>query len=397
MAFSTLFSAGHDPFFSAVPARLMFSATALLLSLACFAADDFAYILDCGEVSDGSVPTSPAVMLIGGAEANSAGELAATQWFVDQGAGGNYLVIRTGGFGSQGLWMCDEFGEQLASVAELSIDSRAAAANPEVVAIIEQADLIFIAGGDQTEYVDFWRDTPASDAINQHMQTAPIAGTSAGMAIMGSSYYAPQTLGMFSSEILDDPFHPFTATIGHDDFLAHPSLAGAITDTHLDRTHGPDQEFRYGRVFGMLARMTDAHPHRPRNRAIGVEEAAFVAVDAGGIAKVFGAGDGETTAAYFLVQNLKKPEVLEAGTPIVWNRTQTAVKVYRIYGSPGGAGSFDLNDWINASGGEWLDWYTVGGFAGFNYALGSCKDCAGAEPPVSPDEPIFTDRFEWVH
>ena len=379
---------------SRFPARLIWTTAALLMSFAALAADDFAYVLDCGEVSEGPFQTSPAVMLIGGAEANAVGEVPATQWFVDQGGGGNYLVIRTGGFGSQGLWMCDAFGDQLASVAELSVDSRAAVNNPEVAAIIEQADLIFIAGGDQTEYVDFWRDTLVSELINQHIQIAPIAGTSAGMAILGSSYYAPQSFGMFSSEILNDPFHPLTTTIGHDDFLAHPALAGVITDTHLNRTHGPDNEFRYGRIFGMLARMTDAHPERARNRAIGVEEAAFVAVDADGTARVFGAGDGETTAAYFLLQNLLGPEVLEAGEPIVWDREQTAVKVYRIYGSPDGAGSFDLNNWISASGGDWLDWYTVGGFDGFNYALGSCEDCAGAEPPVDLNDRMFADRFE---
>ena len=367
----------------------------LLLPLLVIAEDQFEYLLECGTVADGPFQAAPAVMLIGGAEANAAAEVPATSWFVNQGGGGNYLVVRTGGVGSQAWWMCGQFADQIASAAELSIDSRAAADKPEVAALINQADMIFIAGGDQSRYVELWRDTLVSHAINLHMQSAPIAGTSAGMAILGSSYYAPAELGMLSSEILDDPFHPFSEVIGHDDFLHHPRLQGVIADTHLDRTHGPGDEFRYGRVFAMLARTTDSHPDRARNKAIGLEEGAFIAVDATGIATVFGNGDGTSTTAYFLVQNQGPPETIESGQPLVWNRGQEAVKVYRIHGAPEGAGSFDLGNWISASGGEWLDWYTDGGLPGFNYTEGFCKTCAGASPPTLPEE-IFRDRFE-VH
>lgn len=348
----------------------------------------FDYQPACGTAGDAPVGTSAAVLLIGGAEADTVGEPAASEWFLERGGDGDYLVLRTGGTGGQASWLCSAFGQRIASAAELSIDSRAAANDPAVIAHVEKAEMLFIAGGDQSEYVALWRDTQLEAAINAHIEEAPIAGTSAGMAILGHTYYAPDTLGILSSELLDDPYDPLASEIGQGDFIRHGLLAGTVTDTHLDRLHGPGDEFRYGRLFGLLARLVASDPGVGRERAIGAEEGVFIAIDAGGVARVFGP---ETSAAWFLLRNRRGPEVIEPGSPLEWHRDQAAVKAYRLPASPGGRSGFDLDDPAAASGGQWYDWFTDGGWSGFNFAAGTCSGCDGADAPLPWH--LFSDAF----
>ena len=358
---------------------------------AALASPGYAYEPVCGQADDQPRATAPGLLLIGGAEASSSGEVGATEWFLGNGCGGDYLVLRSDGIGGQADWICQTFPNHVSSAAELSIDTRSAADNAQVVEIINQAELIFIAGGDQTAYVERWRNTATAAALNDHLISRPLAGTSAGMMILSESYYAPTGAGVLSSEILDDPFNDLTDQIGHADFVRHPLLAGVITDAHLDRCHGSDCEQRYGRLFGLLARTVEAHPERERSYAIGADEGALIAIDPDGMARVFGAGGTDGPSAWFAQQHADGPEQVNPGQPLVWDRQGQAVKVYRIVGEPAGHGLFNLNNWFNASGGHWLDWFTDNGAEGFNFSDGTCADCAAADPPDR--EHLFTDRF----
>ena len=377
------------------PTRGLLIGLALVLAVSgvpvALAASGYAYEPACGEADDQPRITAPGLLLIGGAEASSSGEIGATEWFLGHGGGGDYLVLRSDGIGTQADWICQTFPDLVSSSAELSIDTRSAADNTEVVEIISQAELIFIAGGDQTAYVELWRNTATAAALNNHLTSRPLAGTSAGMMILGDSYYAPAVAGVLSSEILDDPFNELTSEIGHADFVRHPLLAGVINDTHLDRGHGLDFERRYGRLFGLLARSVDVHPERERSYAIGADEGALIAIDPGGMARVFGAGGVDGPSAWFAQQHANGPEQISPGQPLVWDRQGQAVKVYRIVGEPAGHGLFNLNNWFNASGGQWLDWFTDNGAQGFNFSDGTCDDCAAADPPDR--EHLFSDRF----
>lgn len=327
---------------------------------------DFDYYLACGTEDPVSVPTQLAILLIGGAEGNKSGEHEATQWFLQKAKGGKYLVLRVGRIGNQADWICDNYRKWVHSAAELSIKSREAANNPEVIEYIREADALFIAGGDQNQYQEYWEGTKTEEAINYLIndKKIPVAGTSAGMAILGDYYYAPDNNGILSSEILDDPFHYNTQTIHRSDFIKVPYLKRVITDTHLDRINENSPETRYGRVLGLLAKVINKDDKRLDNYAIGLEEGAFVAIDDQGIAKVFGNGTEIGQDAYFLQTNGALPEQIEPGWPLIWNNNGKAVKVYRISGDRQGSGSFDLNNWSNASGGKWEYWYTVGGKSG---------------------------------
>ncbi len=325
----------------------------------------FEYILEYGEVSQSQL--KPGLLLIGGAEEGASGEDAAIEWLLQRCNRGNFLVLRSGEPGRQAAWVADYYQDLIQSAAELSINSRAAANNPDVIDYIKQADALFIAGGDQKKYEEYWEGTETENAINYliNQKQVPVAGTSAGMAILGEYYYAPRDLGVISSEILEDPFHPNTQDIYRSNFIQAPFLKRVITDTHLDRRNDVHPETRYGRIFGLLARVYQEINYQHPVYAIGLDEGAFVAIDEQGIAQVFGNGKREGQDAYFLQVNGAPPEQIEPGKPLIWDCHGEAVKVYRIEGKRRGSGSFDLNNWSTASGGKWEYWSTTDGWSGF--------------------------------
>lgn len=325
----------------------------------------YEYLLEWGTVHRSS--TTPGILLIGGAEGGSSGEDAATEWFLKRANCGDYLVLRCDGIGQQAQWVADYYRDLINSAAELSIDSRAAANNPKIIQYIRDADALFLAGGDQNKYEEYWEGTATEDAINYliNHKKVPVAGTSAGMAILGDYYYAPAGKGVLSSEILDDPFHPNTQDIYCSNFIKVPFLKGVITDTHLDRRNKSHPETRYGRLFGLMARIMWDNGKRSPVYGIGLEEGAFVAIDENGIAQVFGNGTTTGQDAYFLQTNGVLPEKIQPGLPLIWDNQGRAVKVYKIAGTPEGSGSFDLKNWSRADGGTWEYWYTTGGYSGF--------------------------------
>jgi cyanophycinase len=332
--------------------------------------NDFEYRLECGKVNSNSAKSTSGILLIGGAEGKTSGEDAATRWFLNLANGGDFLVLRSGRIGKQASWIADNYRDFVSSAAELSINSRDAANNPQVIQYIRDADALFIAGGNQSQYEDYWEGTGVEDAINYliNQKQVPVAGTSAGMAILGDSYYAPAHQGVTSSEILNNPFHYNAKNIYRSDFIRIPFLKHTITDTHLDRVNNNHPETRYGRIFGFVARVACDYNQLPVY-GIGLEEGAFVTIDEKGIAKVFGNGTIQGQDAYFLQTNGIVPEQIQPDLPLIWNHQGEAVKVYKISGTPEGSGNFDLNNWANAVGGSWEYWFTTGGASGFQRKL----------------------------
>src|SRR4051794_39559440 len=88
----------------------------------------------------------------------------AFRWLCDRAGGGDFLVLRATGdddYNSYVQKLC-----HLNSVATLVIPNRAAADDPEVARIIGHASALFISGGDQANYINFWTGTPVQAALN---------------------------------------------------------------------------------------------------------------------------------------------------------------------------------------------------------------------------------------
>jgi cyanophycinase-like exopeptidase len=84
--------------------------------------------------------------------------------------GGDFLILRANTEDDYARKVNEEIKGlcPLNSVATIVFSDREDSDDPKVVQIIEQAEAIFFAGGDQANYVRFWQDTPVQDALNGH-------------------------------------------------------------------------------------------------------------------------------------------------------------------------------------------------------------------------------------
>lgn len=309
----------------------------------------------CGDISQATTYVSNALLLSGGADSKSQDERAATRWLLNQADGGDYLVIRAGGLGGQAKWVCQNFSDDINSASEISIDSADDANHPAVIKLINSVEIIWIAGGDQNKYENFWKGSALVNAINQHMKTKVISGSSAGMAILGGSYYAPEGKAVVGSQVLDNPYHDYTQDIFHWDLLQHPLMQFTINETHLNRKI--KGETRHSRMLGLLARTQAQYPNQVV-RAIGLNEGSFLAINKKGIAKVFG-------DQLILLSSNQLPEQIIPGEPLIWRK---GVEAYRIHGSSNGAGYLDMKSGV-FEGGHQEHWFTTSGYDGFSIKI----------------------------
>ena len=70
----------------------------------------------------------------------------------------------------------------LTSVETIVIPSTAAADNPAVNSILAKANAVWIAGGDQADYIKYWKGRELEKTLSALMQkNVPVGGTSAGL------------------------------------------------------------------------------------------------------------------------------------------------------------------------------------------------------------------------
>jgi cyanophycinase len=255
----------------------------------------------------------------------------AFRWLCGKADGGDFLILRAHGDDDYNPYvngLC-----KLNSVATLIIPDRDAAKDPAVVEIIRQAEAVFIAGGDQANYIHFWRGTPVQDAINQHIADGkPIGGTSAGLAVQGEFSYGalndPDDSELHSKEALADPYHNQVTIVR--DFLKIPHLENTITDSHFAIRN------RMGRTLVFLARIVqEGWSKQPSEIAIDEKSAVLVEVD--GKATVVGTGRG----AYFL-RTTQPPDICRKNVALTFRNIS-------VYKAPTSA-HFDLQSWTGVGG-----------------------------------------------
>lgn len=218
--------------------------------------------------------TSPGLLLMGGGREIEA----AFQWFAAQAGHGHIVIIRASGDDALQDWIYHDVGG-VASVQTLVFHSRAPASDSHVLDILRHADGIFIAGGDQANYVRFWKGTPLNEVLNAHLRAGkPIGGTSAGLAILGQWGYGALDGGSIkSTEALRDPAGPAVTLVDH--FITIPLLRGIITDTHFA------QRDRLGRLLAFVARVAKDH-HTAAVTGLGVDQDSALLVNPDGTARL---------------------------------------------------------------------------------------------------------------
>ena len=304
--------------------NLTFSAWALVIFIGACAAQTPTYkYIRIGNPQDVTTkPTAGYALMGGGSDLDEA-----FRWLCGKAPGGDFLVLRAAGDDDYNTYVKDLCHAN--SVATLIIPDRQSAADPRVVEIIHQAEAVFIAGGDQARYINWWQHSPVQDALNAHIAAGkPIGGTSAGLAVLGEFVYsaqgdAPEEEGLTSVLALSNPFDGHVTV--RRDFLQIPLLKNTLTDSHFAIRD------RMGRTLVFLSRIIqDGWSKNPRE--IAIDEKNAVLIEADGSAKIIGSGKG----AYFL-STQTPPQTCKEHIPLTFRD----ITVH--HANPGS--DFNVNEW----------------------------------------------------
>jgi cyanophycinase len=228
-------------------------------------------------------PANTQVHPRGGAmlEGGGSDRVPAWEWFLRQARFGDILIICA---------TCDNVYNQYVlnihdvdSVQTLKLTKRVASSDPFVLRSVADADGIFFAGGDQSDYVRVWMDSPVEDAINAVIaRGGAIGGISAGLAILGQFLFAAEKDTIHSGQALTDCYAK-KITLERD-MLDVPMLRSVMTDSHFT------QRDRMGRLLTFMSRaITDGWATHVEG--IGVDEDAAALVTRDGVATVVGQGN----------------------------------------------------------------------------------------------------------
>jgi cyanophycinase-like exopeptidase len=323
-----------------------------------------------GNQSDAIVSPAGGVFLAGGASDHDN----AMRWFLQQCNGGDVVVLRASGTDGYNDYFYSDLGVAINSVESIVFTNRNASFDAAVLAKINRAEGVFFAGGDQWNYVSYWRNSPVDSLLNKLISDRKIVigGTSAGMAILGGSYFSAEYGSVTTSEVLSNPDAQLVA-VDTTRFLKVPFLENYITDTHYDN---PD---RRGRHVGFLAKSLVRY-QMPIS-GLACNEYVAVCIDSTGKARVFGEFPTYEEYAYFIHPNCSvsnnQPEVFQANLSLTWNHMGKALQVYKVPGTLSGEHHVDMLDESDRSGGSWLFWSVNEG--AFVESLGEEVSCNTAQ------------------
>jgi cyanophycinase-like exopeptidase len=274
------------------------------------------------------------------------------QWMRGRmGGTGDFLIIRATNDTGYNDYLFSTIGG-FNSVATLDIPNRAAANDPIVKAIIESADALFIGGGNQADYVNYWQGTPVQTAINEDVaRGVPLGGTSAGTDVIGQFVYSALHGTITSAQAL---VNPFDNRVTLDQDFVDPSLVSSLNNTILD-THFVTRD-RMGRMVTFLARIgTNGWSPNNMPRGIGINEQTALEITPRGQATVVANPGSPDPFAYFL-QTPGLPQVCQKNVPLTYD----PISIDRVEAG----GSFNLNLWKPTGAGSFSTQYDVSAING---------------------------------
>jgi cyanophycinase len=285
------------------------------------------YFRDGNAADSVAKPQTGFALMGGGAQQD-----AAFKFLCERANGGDFLILRANTEDDYAQKVNKEIRAicPLNSAATIVFTEREDSDDPEIAQIIERAEVIFIAGGDQSNYVRFWQDTPVEEALNRHIAAGkPIGGSSAGLAVLGEFSFSSMIDTVTSKQALGNPYGN-EVTLSRD-FLRIELLKGVITDTHFAKRD------RMGRLVVFLSRILQ-DGWAEKARSIAVDENAAVLLEPDGVAKVVGG------PAYF-IEARTPPQLCRSGMPL----RITSVTVHRV----SAGGGFDVKTWKGIGGDDY--------------------------------------------
>lgn len=248
----------------------------------------------------------PAVLLMGGGVENDSAFSARAFPIAN---GGDVVVLRTSGTNGYNdyLYGLVSGATRPDSVETLLLDTRTKADSDYAEWVIRNAEFVFMAGGDQSSYLNAWADTRTQSALRAaYARGAVIGGTSAGLAVLGEFVYDPDGVtAVTSPEAIANPYR--TGMMFSGTLLNAPLLNDVITDSHFA------QRDRMGRLLAFMARLRQDGT-TARAVGVGVDETTSLFIDRTGLGVADGAG-----AVYVIEERADTQRTqVAAGQPLVY-------------------------------------------------------------------------------
>jgi cyanophycinase-like exopeptidase len=320
------------------------------------------------------------VLMGGGPDVDEAYRWMMKQAGIKPGSGGRLVVIRATGDGAYDPYMYYSNAASstasadivdgwvggaslgLSSAETLVIPSTVAANDPFVNAIVARANVVWIAGGDQSDYLKFWKGQKLEATLKALMaKNVPIGGTSAGLAVLGQFDFAAMNGTVTSAQAISDPYNrymtfdpnPLSTTGG---FIAPAALANTITDSHVDARD------RLGRLITFVSRLVAPYPgsgtqllgctggvlKNSTARGIGVSVESALLVDWDPVnahfngRRVTNSPAPTTEAAVYFVSVTQGPTTCAAGKTLAV--PSSSVQIRKLANS---TGTINLSDWTS--------------------------------------------------
>ncbi|WP_237065486.1 cyanophycinase [Microbulbifer guangxiensis] len=214
--------------------------------------------------------------------------------------GGDVVVLRTSGSDGYNDYLLNLLGAD--SVETLMVDRPQHAESDYVAWAIRTAEFVWIAGGDQSDYLNQWQGTLLQAALDEVLARGGVlGGTSAGAAVQSEYIYDPDgVLGAYSSEAVTDLCHEYiNVSTG---FLGTATMQNVIVDTHFA------ERDRMGRLMAFMAGLPNGI------RGIGVDEATSIFFTSDGHGVVDGSGN-----VYILAEDGSTSRTqASCGSPVIY-------------------------------------------------------------------------------
>jgi len=271
--------------------------------------------------SDSSVTPGRRVVLMGGGGEHDD----ASTRFVEGAAGGDIVILRaSGSLTSYPDYFTYSLSPSAAPSSAVTVLTTVpvSADDPAVLCWVGGAEAIWLAGGNQWNYLGLWPPDLHSALDQLNARGGALGGTSAGAVSLGEAAFDARFGTVTSPEALADPLRQ-EVSLSYPSFAA-PELHGVLVDSHFS------DRGREGRLLAFLARFLS---ERSRSEVVGIgldEGVAMVIQE--GLFRVF-APEGQSAWLY----RVTGPYQLEAGTPLELSG------IYRVRMDHGVEGSWPLD------------------------------------------------------
>ncbi|MBK7866519.1 MAG: Type 1 glutamine amidotransferase-like domain-containing protein [Ignavibacteriales bacterium] len=213
----------------------------------------------------------------GGSEGTNDWNRAPYKWIVEKADSGKIVVLSVN---DETTWIPDYFRSLGASTSyNLRINSRTLANSQAMYDSIVASAGVFIKGGDQYNYINYWKGTLTEAAIKVVFNRGGVvSGTSAGAMVLGEHDLSAKYGTYYPDDALSNPF--INQSHVESDFLK--LIPGVLFDTHVI------ERARQGRMVPLFVKLQSDGINDVT--IVGIDDRTAICISPDGTGRVMGSG-----------------------------------------------------------------------------------------------------------